>query len=149
MLNIIPQSADVYCDGWFMLFDATFNNISVMLWRSVLLVKETGVPPEKNHGPVASHWETWSNNAVSSTHRLSGVQIHNFSGDRHWFYFWLKQPYEYIYKGQTDFHPTVFSLVVFQLPHHQISCVFPTFLNYHCHFLNHLQTAIKKKTPFH
>ena len=28
---------------WFMLFSATFNNISVMLWRSVLLVMETGV----------------------------------------------------------------------------------------------------------
>jgi hypothetical protein len=45
MLNIIPESADVYCDGWFMVFDATFNNISVILWRSVLLVEETGVPP--------------------------------------------------------------------------------------------------------
>ena len=29
-------------------FDATFNNISVMSWRSVLLVEETGVPGE-NH----------------------------------------------------------------------------------------------------
>jgi len=25
-----------------MVFNATFNNISVILWRSVLLVKETG-----------------------------------------------------------------------------------------------------------
>ena len=36
------------------LFDgvnATFNNISVMSWRSVLLVEETG----ENHRPVASH----------------------------------------------------------------------------------------------
>ena len=31
---------------WFMVFDATFNNISVISWRSVLLVKETGVPRE-------------------------------------------------------------------------------------------------------
>ena len=37
-----------------MVFDATFNNISVISWRSVLLVKETGVPGE-NHRPVASH----------------------------------------------------------------------------------------------
>ena len=29
-----------------MLFNATFNNISVILWRSVLLVEETGVPGE-------------------------------------------------------------------------------------------------------
>jgi hypothetical protein len=31
---------------WFMMFNATFNNISVMPWQSVLLVEETGVPRE-------------------------------------------------------------------------------------------------------
>jgi hypothetical protein len=31
-----------------MVFNATFNNISVILWPSVLLVEETGVPRE-NH----------------------------------------------------------------------------------------------------
>jgi len=31
-----------------MVVDAIFNNISVILWRSVLLVEETGVPGE-NH----------------------------------------------------------------------------------------------------
>jgi hypothetical protein len=43
--------------GWlvgFMVFNATFNNISVISWRSVLLVEETG-GPEQNHRPVASH----------------------------------------------------------------------------------------------
>jgi hypothetical protein len=39
---------------WFMVFKATFNNISVILWRSVLLVEETGVTGE-NHHPVTSH----------------------------------------------------------------------------------------------
>ena len=34
--------------------NATFNNISVLSCRSVLLVEETGVPGE-NHRPVASH----------------------------------------------------------------------------------------------
>ena len=29
-----------------MVFNATFNNISVISWRSVLLVEETGVPGE-------------------------------------------------------------------------------------------------------
>jgi hypothetical protein len=38
----------------FMVLNATFNNISVITWRSVLLVEETGVPGE-NHRPVASH----------------------------------------------------------------------------------------------
>jgi hypothetical protein len=37
-----------------MVFNATFNNISVISWRSVLLVEETGVPGE-NHRPLASH----------------------------------------------------------------------------------------------
>jgi len=31
---------------WFMVFNPTFNNISVISWRSVLLVEETGVPGE-------------------------------------------------------------------------------------------------------
>jgi hypothetical protein len=37
-----------------MVFNATFNNISVISWRSVLLVEETGAPGE-NHRPVTSH----------------------------------------------------------------------------------------------
>ena len=39
---------------WFIVFNATFNNISVILCRSVLLMEETRVPG-KNHLPVASH----------------------------------------------------------------------------------------------
>jgi len=54
--------------GWFMVFNATFNNISVISWRSVLLVEETGVLGE-NHRPVTSHWQTLSHNVVSSTPR--------------------------------------------------------------------------------
>jgi hypothetical protein len=38
---------------WFLVFNATFNNISVILWQSVLLVEEIRVPGE-NHQPVAS-----------------------------------------------------------------------------------------------
>ena len=37
-----------------MLLNATLNNISVISWRLVLLVEETGVPGE-NHRPVANH----------------------------------------------------------------------------------------------
>jgi hypothetical protein len=53
---------------WFMVFKATFNNISVISWRQVLLVEETGVCGE-NHRPVASHWQTLSHNVVSSAPR--------------------------------------------------------------------------------
>jgi hypothetical protein len=43
-----------------MVFNVTFNNISVILWQSVLLVEETGVPektgvPRKNHQSVSNH----------------------------------------------------------------------------------------------
>ena len=41
----------------FMMFNATFNNISVTSWRSVLLVEKTGVPG-KNHRPVGSDCQT-------------------------------------------------------------------------------------------
>jgi len=36
------------------MFNATFNNISVISWRSVLFVEETEVPGE-NHRPASSH----------------------------------------------------------------------------------------------
>ena len=49
--------------GWFMVFNATFNNISVISWRSVLLVEETGVHGE-NHRPATSHSQTLSHNVV-------------------------------------------------------------------------------------
>jgi hypothetical protein len=41
---------------WFgvMMFNATFNNISVILWWSILLVEEIGGSGE-NHRPAASH----------------------------------------------------------------------------------------------
>ena len=36
-----------------MVFNATFNNMSVISWLSVLLMEKTGVPGE-NHRPAAS-----------------------------------------------------------------------------------------------
>jgi hypothetical protein len=37
------------------MFNATFNNISVISWRPVLVVEETGVTGE-NHQPWESNW---------------------------------------------------------------------------------------------
>ena len=36
---------------WFMMLNTIFNNISAILWWSVLMVEETG----ENHGPATSH----------------------------------------------------------------------------------------------
>jgi hypothetical protein len=37
-----------------MVLNATFNNISVISWRLILLMEETGVP-EENYRPAAGH----------------------------------------------------------------------------------------------
>jgi hypothetical protein len=44
-----------------MVFNATFTNISAILWRAALLVEETGVPGE-NHRPATSHWQSQTKN---------------------------------------------------------------------------------------
>jgi len=49
-----------------MVFNATFNKISAISWRSVLLMEETGILRE-NHRPVANHWQTLSHNVISNT----------------------------------------------------------------------------------
>jgi len=49
-----------------MVLNATFSNIWVISWQSVLLMEETRVLWE-NHRPVSSHWKTFSHNVVSST----------------------------------------------------------------------------------
>ena len=40
-----------------MVFNATFNNISVISWQSILLVEEIGLPGI-NLRPAASNWQT-------------------------------------------------------------------------------------------
>jgi len=50
----IHVNVSIESSSWFIVINAIFNNISVISWRSVLLMEEIGVPGE-NHGPVASH----------------------------------------------------------------------------------------------
>jgi len=73
-------------------FNATFNNISVISWRSVLLVEEIGGPGE-NHRPNDSHWQT---NVVSSTPCLRRIRTHNVSGDRYFLISLLSHHEHYI-----------------------------------------------------
>ena len=58
-----------------MVFNATFNNISVILWRSVLMVEETGAPRE-NHRHVD---QFLSHKVVSRTLDLTWIRTHNAS----------------------------------------------------------------------
>ena len=62
--------------------NGSFNNISVISWRSVLLVDETRVPRE-NHRTCIKLLSNLSHNVVSNTPRLNGILTHNISGDRH------------------------------------------------------------------
>jgi hypothetical protein len=41
----------------FLVFNATFSNISAISWQPVLVVEEAGVPGE-NHRPWASNWNS-------------------------------------------------------------------------------------------
>ena len=50
-MAIIQTKMECYVWVWFMVFNASFNNISVIMWQSVLLVQESG----ENHRPVTSH----------------------------------------------------------------------------------------------
>ena len=52
---------------YFWCIHATFNNISAISWRPVLVVEEAGVPGE-NHRPWASNRYTLSLSTASRVH---------------------------------------------------------------------------------
>jgi len=79
MIGAITSSR-IYKNYRVMVFNATFNNISVASWRSIWLMEETGVTGV-NHRPAASHWQSLSHKVVSGTPRMSGIRTNNVSTD--------------------------------------------------------------------
>jgi hypothetical protein len=58
----------------FMVFNATFNNISVTSLQSVFLVEEAGVSGE-NHQPATSHWQTFKYHIMLYTSPWAGFKL--------------------------------------------------------------------------
>ena len=83
LLDWFPSLLLVY-GLWCLTPLSTIQCISVILWRSVLLIDDTGVPLENNR-LFTIHYQIYHIMLYWVPIAMNGVRNHNFSSDRHWF----------------------------------------------------------------
>jgi hypothetical protein len=96
-----------------MVFNATFSNISIISWPTVLIVEETG----ENHRPVASHWLTLSHtfcNIISSTPR------HQWDSNQWHLNAWTQWAFPPVGDGEEHRTPM---LIYIYCAHHVFQCL--------------------------
>ena len=76
----------------FIVFNATFNNISIISWKSVLLVEKTRIPAEILSQVADKLYHIMLYQVTDKLYHImlyrvhlamNRVRTHNFSGDRH------------------------------------------------------------------